>query len=116
MSLAERIKDIRKEKKLSQQELADFAQVHYTNIGRYERGEANPSSSVLNRIAQALNVSPDYLINGTLENKAENSISDTELLNQFRRVEKLPDDKKRLIKEFLDAFLLKDNLQQQLAS
>ena len=113
MSLAERIKDIRKEKKLSQQELADFAQVHYTNIGRYERGEANPSSSVLNRIAQALNVSPDYLINGTLENKAENSISDTELLNQFRRVEKLPDDKKRLIKEFLDAFLLKDNLQQK---
>lgn len=116
MSLAERLKEIRKAKKLSQQELADFAQVHYTNIGRYERGEANPSSSVLNRIAQALDVSPDYLINGTLENKAENTISDLELLNQFRRVEKLPDEKKKLIKEFLDAFLLKDNLQQQLAS
>lgn len=116
MSLAERLKEIRKAKKLSQQELADFAQVHYTNIGRYERGEANPSSSVLNRIAQALDVSPDYLINGTLENKAENTISDIELLNQFRKVEKLPNDKKKLIKEFLDAFLLKDSLQQQLAS
>ena len=116
MSLAGRLKEIRKAKKLSQQELADFAKVHYTNIGRYERGEANPTSAVLNRIAQALEVSPDFLINGTLDDKAGNSISDVELLNQFRRVEKLSDDKKRLIKEFLDAFLLKDNLQQHLAS
>ena len=71
---------------------------------------------MLNRIAQVLEVSPDFLINGTLEDKATNSISDQELLTQFKKVEKFPDDKKKLVKEFLNAFILTTNLQQQLAS
>lgn len=115
MSLADRIKQARKDKSLSQQALADLSNVHISNIGRYERGDANPSAEVLNRIAQALDVSPDYLINGTLQDKAENTISDNELLIMFKKVEKLPADKKRLVKEFLDSFLFKDNIQQQLA-
>jgi transcriptional regulator with XRE-family HTH domain len=114
MSLADRLKNARKDKNLSQQELAKISDVHYSNIGRYERGDAKPSAEVLNRIAQALDTSPDYLINGTLQDKAESSISDTELLNQFRKVENLPEDKKRLVKEFLDAFLFKNQIKQQL--
>jgi len=90
--------------------------VHYTNVGKYERGEATPSASVLNRIAQALEISPDFLINGTLQDKADNSITDQELLIQFKKVEKLSSEKKKLIKEFLDAFLLKSSLEKQLAS
>jgi len=39
---------------------------------------------------------------------------DNELLIQFKKVEKLPEDKKKLVKEFLDAFLFKDNVQKQL--
>lgn len=116
MSLAERLKNARKNKSLSQQELAKASDVHYSNIGRYERSDAKPSAEVLNRIAQALEISPDFLINGTLQDKAENTISDTELLNQFRKVENLPEDKKILVKEFLDAFLFKEQVQQQLAS
>lgn len=114
MSLADRLKNARKDKNLSQQELAKISDVHYSNIGRYERGNAKPSAEVLNRIAQALDTSPDYLINGTLQDKAESSINDDELLNQFRKVEKLPEDKKRLVKEFLDAFLFKNQIKQQL--
>ena len=73
-----------------------------------------PLANVLNNLAKALDVTPDYLINGTLEDKAENTISDNELLMQFKKVEKLPGDKKKLVKEFLDAFLFKDNVQKQL--
>lgn len=116
MSLAGRLKNARKDKKFSQQELARLSNVHYSNIGRYERGDAKPSAEVLNRLAQALDISPDFLINGTLQDKAENSISDSDLLNQFKKVEKLPEDKKRLVMEFLDAFLFKSQVKQQLAS
>jgi hypothetical protein len=63
-----------------------------------------------------LEVSPDFLMNGTIEDKAENSLNDNDLLNQFRSVEKLPEDKKRLVKEFLEAFLFKYNIQQQFVS
>jgi len=115
MVFGDRLKQARTKKKISQQELARLVGVHYTNIGRYERGEADPSTNVLNKIAQALEVTPDYLINGTINEKAENVISDNELLIQFKKIEKLPEDKKRIVKELIDAFLFKDNIQNQLA-
>jgi len=70
-----------------------------------QRGQASPSSEVLNRIAKALEVSPDYLLNGTLGDKAKNALEDNELLIQFKKVEQLPADKKKVVKTLLDAFL-----------
>ena len=114
--LPDRLLQARKKMGLSQQELAKLANVHFTNVGKYERGEATPAADILNRIAKALEVSTDYLLNGTMQDKSADAISDEELLIQFRRVEKLPADKKRLVKEFLDAFIFKADLQKQLAS
>lgn len=71
---------------------------------------------MLNRIAQVLEISPDYLINGTLEDKADSSITDQELLNQFKKIEQLSNDKKKIVKEFLDAFIFKANIQSQFTS
>lgn len=95
--------------------MAELAEVHYTNVGRYELGAAKPSAEVLNRMASALEVSPDYLMNGSINDKAYNSVSDLELLSQFNRIEQMPEDCKRLLKEILDAFILKTDLQQKLA-
>ena len=80
--------------------------MHYTNLGKYERGE------VLNRIAQVLELSPDFLINGTLEDKAEASITDEGLLQHFRKIARLPENKKAVLLEFLDSFVFKANVQQ----
>ena len=113
--LATRLVEARKTKGLSQQELAALAKVHYTNIGRYEREEANPFTDILNRIAKALEVSPDFLMNGTLQDKSAAAIEDEELLSQFRKIEKLPSDKKKIVKELLEAFIFKADLQKQLA-
>lgn len=51
-----------------------------------------------------------------MQDKSADAISDEELLTQFRKIEKLPDDKKKLVKKFLDAFIFKADLQKQLAS
>ena len=90
--------------------------MHFSNIGKYERGEATPAADILNRIAKALEVSTDFLLNGTSHDKSADVISDEELLSQFRKIEQLPTDKKKLVKEFLDAFIFKADLQKQLAS
>jgi hypothetical protein len=94
-----------------------FAERPHINkhFGERGRAEAVPSADVFNRISKALEVSPDYLLNGTIQDKAKNNIQDNELLLQFEKVEKLNDQKKSLVKEFLDAFILKANLQQQLS-
>ena len=114
-SFPERLLDARKDKKLSQQELAKSAGVHFTNLGKYERGEAIPSADILNNIAKALDVTTDYLLNGTVNDKAGQMISDQELLMQFKKIEALPSDKKKLVIEFLDSFVLKSSLMSQLA-
>lgn len=52
----------RKEKKISQEKLAELADLHRTYIGAVERGEKNISIINIFKIAQALNVDPKYLI------------------------------------------------------
>jgi hypothetical protein len=37
-------------------------------------------------------------------------LTDKELLNQFNRIEKMPEEKKSVVKIFLDAFITKDKI------
>ena len=80
------------------------------------RDSSGKGADILNRIAKALEVSTDYLLNGTSHDKSADAINDEELLLQFRKVEQLPTEKKQLVKEFLDAFIFKSDLQKQLAN
>lgn len=48
------LQQMRRAKKLSQEELADRAQVHQTYLSGVENGRRNPSIEVLQRIAKAL--------------------------------------------------------------
>jgi transcriptional regulator with XRE-family HTH domain len=106
-----RLKQLRKQNNLSQSQLAKLVNLHYNHIGRYERGQSRPTSDALSRLAEALNVSTDYLIDGTEVEAAKASFNDRELLKQFQDVEQLPEKDKFLIKEFLDAFLTKKKIQ-----
>lgn len=114
MTFSERLKKTLLEKGFSKSDLAKEIGVHYSQIGRYEEKGAQPSAEVLAKLANVLEVSTDYLMNGTSDDLAESSLTDKELLNQFKKIEKLPENKKHLVKEFLDAFLFKHNIKQQL--
>lgn len=51
-----RIRDLRKQKGYSQEQLADRADLHRTYIGAIERGEQNVSLDNIAKIAKALSV------------------------------------------------------------
>jgi len=53
----------RKAKGFSQESLALKAEVHRTYIGGIERGERNPTLTMIFRIAKALKVHPSHLLN-----------------------------------------------------
>jgi len=55
--LASNMRRLRKAKGLSQEELADIANLHRTYIGSVERSERNVTLSSLETIAKALDVS-----------------------------------------------------------
>ena len=61
-AVAENIKRIRKSKKLSMERLAAEAGVSRSMLGQIERGEANPSGAVLGKLAGALKVPAEVLL------------------------------------------------------
>ncbi|MCU7860698.1 MAG: helix-turn-helix domain-containing protein [Candidatus Thiodiazotropha sp. (ex Lucinoma kastoroae)] len=108
---SERLRSLRKQKNLSQTELGKLARLHYTHIGRFERGTSRPSGDTLKRLADALDVSSDYLLEGSTEDAAKAKFEDRELLRQFQEVEHLSEEDKTVVKKLLDAFLTKKQLQ-----
>ena len=62
-----RIREARKALKMTQGELAEIIGVTHATLSRYENGIIDPPSSQLQKIADALNVSVDYLMNGVIE-------------------------------------------------
>lgn len=57
-----RIRKIRRERKLTQEELAYKVKIHVSTLGRIERGESNPPLKTLERIAYALGVKTKEII------------------------------------------------------
>lgn len=108
--IGKRIKELRTELKLTQKGLADKIGMTYVQIGRYEKRGAVPSSEVLNKLADALNTTTDYLMNGNTGEKAKASLKDSELLQQFKAVEELDEKDKNTIKDIIDAFIKRSRL------
>ena len=78
----------------------------------YNNKGAQPSADVLSKMANALEVSSDYLTNGTSDDLADSSLTDKEVLNKFKMIEKLSESDKNVIKVLLDAFITKNKLKQ----
>ena len=80
-AVGENIKRIRKSKKLSMERLAAEAGVSRSMLGQIERGEANPSVGIVGKLARALKVPAEVL----LEN------DDFVTLGEFRNVDTKPE-------------------------
>lgn len=61
-SLGSRIRELRLQQNMSQEDLANEADIPLSQIGRIERGENNPTISSLYVIAQALKVDLKVLV------------------------------------------------------
>jgi transcriptional regulator with XRE-family HTH domain len=111
MTLGEKIKFARIKKSISQLELSDKAGTHQKNISKYEKDAVIPSATTLKKIADALEVSTDYL----LGNENQDSIKDKALLRQFKEVDQLPEDDKSAIMRVISGFVLSSKTKQAFA-
>ncbi len=112
MNLGNRIIELRKKAKLSQSELAAKIDISYPQMSRYEIKEVQPPADVLKRMADVFGVSIDFLVNGTIEEKAGSILQDNELLSQFKEVEQMNEDDRSTIKKLIDAFITKRKIQK----
>ncbi len=64
-----RLRDLREDRDLSQQEVANFLGMKQPQYSRYERGLRDVPSDVLIRLAQFYNTSTDYILGLTNNSK-----------------------------------------------
>lgn len=94
--IGDRIRNLRKDRGLNQEELAHRANVHFTYIGKLERGELNVTIESLDNVMKALDVPLDDLfrfIHPSKEGQNDHTLSQIINLLQSRSIE---DQKKAL--------------------
>lgn len=92
-----RMAQLRKEKDLSRDELGAKIGTSGAIVGRYERNDMKPSIEIAAKIAEALDVSLDYLVGISSE-----LIKDKKMINRLEDVKKLPEKEREKIFEYID--------------
>ena len=90
MNLGSKIATLRKQKGLSRDELGKTVGTSGAVMGRYEREEITPSVEIAKKVAEALEVSLDYLVGST------DLLFDKNMVNRIEEASKLPEKEKQL--------------------
>lgn len=101
MTLGEKITKLRKEKKLSQIDIANAIGVSRDAISKYERGDIVPSVDNAKKMANVLGVSLDYLVS---EEEQQEAI-DNRMVKRIKELQKLSEADQLSILSVIDAFV-----------
>jgi transcriptional regulator with XRE-family HTH domain len=88
MNIGHNIVELRKQKGLTRDELGKQIGTSGAVIGRYERNEITPSVEIAKKMADALEVSLDYLIGSTSLNLNKKMLYRLELLENLGKEER----------------------------
>ncbi|AHZ54581.1 MULTISPECIES: helix-turn-helix domain-containing protein [Bacillus cereus group] len=92
------IRDLRKQKGITQKELAQSLKLSESTIGMYERNERQPDYNTLIRIADYFNVSTDFLLGRDSNVKADRN--NKELDQWLNDIKLAPSQKREELKRF----------------
>lgn len=97
----ERLKQLRKERNLTQYDLAELLGFSRGQIGNYEQGTREPDQNTLLKISDFFNVSVDYLLGKTdrINNKKDVKRVDKEILDLLQGISKNIEELKEEVKE-----------------
>lgn len=101
-----RLKTLRKEKDLTQAQLANILKTSASAIGMYEQNRRTPDTETLQTLSNYFNVSVDYLIGKTeIRESAEQLLKDKSttiaLHNDNGIDDELPEEAKKEIEDFI---------------
>jgi transcriptional regulator with XRE-family HTH domain len=91
---------LREQKNWNQSDLAGASSVSRVMICKYESGEAVPSIDSAKKIADAFEVSLDYLVG-----EGQNSKSDKKTLKRLDDLEALEEEKKKTLVDLIDTYI-----------
>lgn len=101
--IGQTVRNLRKQKRISQTELAKILHVSQQTITAWETGKAEPSSSAVSNLADYFNVTTDYLL-GRPESRQQtiSEAIDTAMANDGKELDQHDKD---VIKSIIEAYL-----------
>ena len=89
-----RIAALRRERGLSQSELARRIQVSPSALGMYEQGRREPSADTMVALADSLGVTTDFLLTGRVSGPAEADALSSLILSRVTTADRCLEDRK----------------------
>lgn len=102
ITLADRLKELRKANKLTQSELGNILGVGKTTISMYETGNSTPNDEIKMIISEYFNVSLDYLLGKTDIKNYTDDPNITIALHSDTDYDDLPEEAKKEINGFIE--------------
>lgn len=116
MELSQRIRFLRKKKGLNQGELAEKVGINPSHLSRLENGKYQPSVDALQKIAEALEVSVDFLLSDDESGELEVKIENKSLSERLRLIDTLDEADQQALIQVIDSMLTKQRMKQLLAN
>lgn len=106
----DKIRELRKERGLNQDQLAELASLNRVTIAKYESGRVEPGAQALSRIADALEVSTDVLLGRAEELPERNEWKPKTIEAQLvsGAMDKLPQEQRDMILNVVRAMCAKN--------
>ena len=100
INIGKKIAELRKEKNWSQADLAEAIEVSRDIIGKYERGEHAPSIEITTKLAEAMEVTVDYLLGRERFGKY-----DQEAIKRLEGIQKMDIDTRAKLFDIIDTYI-----------
>lgn len=115
--LGERIAAARKERGLTQAQLAEALGIAQQTLGHYEVARARIAADLLPRLAEALDISLDELLKGepTVRIPGKRGPA-SRLEQQLDAITRLPKAKQKMVSELIDSVIVKTEVEAQHAT
>jgi transcriptional regulator with XRE-family HTH domain len=107
---ANRLKKLRKERGLSQSDLADKCGLNFSDISRYERGTVSPTLENFVKIAQALEVSSEDLLFETKPAENAQPPRNLKLWSRLQDIDSLDKNDQEAVLRLIDAMVAKKKM------
>lgn len=100
VNISNKINSLRKKHNWSQSDLAKKINASREIIGKYERGENMPSLEMILKLADAFNVTVDFLLG-----KGEYASYNKETVERLNSIEKMDDKTKSVLFDVIDTYI-----------
>lgn len=115
MTIGERIRAARKERGLTQDELAERIGMNGRHLSRIETGKLGAPKRTLLRIAEGLDIAVEDLADAEPPTPVRPALPDPELYEQFQAVSRMEEEDRKAVKRILAAMIVKQQMEQVLS-